>query len=44
MEKMGMGYDADGEMVDGPVEALLGTVEGGMAVEKMWMEPVTENP
>ena len=44
IEKMGMGYDADGNMVDGPVEALLGTVEGGMAVDKMWMEPVTENP
>ena len=44
IEKMGMGYDADGMMVDGPVEALLGTVEAGMAVEKMWMEPVTENP
>jgi FtsP/CotA-like multicopper oxidase with cupredoxin domain len=44
IEKMGMGYDADGEMVDGPVEALLGTVEDGMAVEKMWAEPVTENP
>ena len=44
IEKMGMGYDKDGNMVDGPVEALLGTVEAGMAVEKMWMEPVTENP
>jgi spore coat protein A len=44
IEKMGMGYDAVGNMVDGPVEALLGTVEAGMAVEKMWMEPITENP
>ena len=44
IEKMGMGQDADGIMVDGPVEAVLGTVEGGYAVEKMWMEPVTENP
>jgi spore coat protein A, manganese oxidase len=44
IEKMGMGYDAEGSMVDGPVEALLGTVEAGTAVEKMWMEPVTENP
>jgi spore coat protein A, manganese oxidase len=44
IEKMGMGYDAGGVEVDGPVEALLGTVEAGMAVEKMWMEPVTENP
>jgi FtsP/CotA-like multicopper oxidase with cupredoxin domain len=39
-----MGFDADGMMVEGPVEALLGTVEAGNAVEKMWMEPVTENP
>ena len=39
-----MGHLADGTMTDGPVEAVLGTVEGGMAVDKMWMEPVTENP
>jgi spore coat protein A, manganese oxidase len=44
IEKMGMGYDADGMMVDGPVEALLGTVEAGIPMEKMWMEPITENP
>jgi len=44
IEKMGMGYDANGEMLDGPVEALLGTVDAGMATERMWMEPVTENP
>ncbi|MEO8355875.1 MAG: multicopper oxidase domain-containing protein [Chloroflexota bacterium] len=44
IEKMGMGYDADGEEVEGPVEALLGTVENGIATEKMWMEHVTENP
>jgi hypothetical protein len=44
IEKMGMGYDANGMEVEGPVEALLGTVESGMAVEKLWMDPVTENP
>ena len=44
IEKMGMGVDASGEMLDGPVEALLGTVEGGSAVEYLWMDPVTENP
>jgi spore coat protein A, manganese oxidase len=44
IEKMGMGYDADGMMVDGPVEAVLGTVEAGVAVDRMWSEPVTENP
>jgi FtsP/CotA-like multicopper oxidase with cupredoxin domain len=44
IEKMGMGYDALGNMVEGPVEALLGTVDAGTAVEKLWMEPVTENP
>jgi FtsP/CotA-like multicopper oxidase with cupredoxin domain len=44
IEKMGMGYDATGMMVDGPVEALLGTIEAGLPVEKMWMEPITENP
>ena len=44
IEKMGMGYDASGNMVEGPVEALLGTVESGTAVEKLWMDPITENP
>ena len=44
IEKMGMGYDADDIMVDGPVEALLGTVDAGVPMERMWMEPVTENP
>ncbi len=48
IEKMGMSTTPDPENPDdflmGPVEALLGTVEAGMAVEKMWMEPVTENP
>ena len=44
IEKMGMGHDADGNELEGPVEALLGTVESGMAVDKLWMQPVTENP
>jgi FtsP/CotA-like multicopper oxidase with cupredoxin domain len=44
IEKMGMGYDANGVMVDGPIEALLGSVVGGNAVENLWMDPVTENP
>ena len=34
IEKMGMGYDATGNMVEGPVEALLGTVEAGIKVLK----------
>jgi FtsP/CotA-like multicopper oxidase with cupredoxin domain len=32
------------EFHDGPAEAVLGTVEEGMAIHKMWMDPVTENP
>jgi FtsP/CotA-like multicopper oxidase with cupredoxin domain len=52
IEMMGMGYDANG-MVEGPVEALLGTVgpdgidpntPAGVWAERKWMEPVTENP
>jgi FtsP/CotA-like multicopper oxidase with cupredoxin domain len=49
IEKMGMGYDANG-MAEGPVEALLGTIAGNpnlapsVFVKKLWMEPVTENP
>ena len=38
MEEMSMYYD-------GPAAAMLGTVDNtGMAMHKMWMEPVTENP
>jgi len=44
IEVMGMGVDEDGEMVEGPLEAVLGTVEAGEAVEKMWADPVSENP
>ncbi len=44
IEEMGMGYDADGEMVDGPVDAVLGTVKDGAPHANMWTDPVTENP
>jgi len=44
IEKMGEGFDADGEEVEGPVEALLGVVADGVAVERLWMDEVTENP
>ena len=45
IEKMGMGHDANGEHLEGPVEALLGRVGvDGIPVSQMWMEPVTENP
>ena len=45
IEKMGMGHDADGNEVEGPVEALLGTVEvDGFTEEKLWMDAVSENP
>jgi len=45
IEKMGTGSDAQGNELEGPVEALLGNVDGnGHAVPGLWMEPVTENP
>ncbi len=44
IEKMGMGIDAQGTPLEGPVEALLGRVVGGMPVEDLWMDPITENP
>jgi FtsP/CotA-like multicopper oxidase with cupredoxin domain len=45
IEKAGVGFDADDVPVEGPIEALLGTVDAaGMLVEKKWMDPVTENP
>ncbi|OGO56212.1 MAG: bilirubin oxidase [Chloroflexi bacterium RBG_16_69_14] len=44
IEKAGAGEDDDGEEVEGPIEAVLGTVEAGQTVEYLWMDPVTENP
>jgi len=44
IEVMGEGYDAGGALAEGPVEAVLGNVEAGTAVERKWMEPVTETP
>jgi FtsP/CotA-like multicopper oxidase with cupredoxin domain len=53
IEVMGMGYDANNVDVEGPVEAVLGTVgpdeidqttQPGFWTERKWMEKVTENP
>jgi FtsP/CotA-like multicopper oxidase with cupredoxin domain len=53
IEKMGVGLDANGDPLEGPVEALLGTVgpdgidpttPAGTWTERLWMDPVTENP
>jgi FtsP/CotA-like multicopper oxidase with cupredoxin domain len=45
IEKMGEGFDAEGEEVEGPVEALLGFVDlAGNAVELKWEDDVNENP
>jgi len=53
IEKMGMGYDVNGDPLEGPVEALLGTVgpdnidptvPAGVWTERKWAEPVTEDP
>jgi spore coat protein A, manganese oxidase len=49
IEKAGVGFDEEEEEeeaseVEGPIEALLGNVVDGVAVEKMWMEPVIDNP
>ena len=44
IERAGVGFDADGNEVEGPVEALLGIVASGHADGRLWMDPVTENP
>jgi FtsP/CotA-like multicopper oxidase with cupredoxin domain len=44
IEEADQGEDADGEEVEGPVEALLGTVGGGLVEKKLWMDAVSENP
>jgi FtsP/CotA-like multicopper oxidase with cupredoxin domain len=44
IERSGMGYDVDGNAVEGPIEALLGRVADGVAHEALWADAVTENP
>jgi FtsP/CotA-like multicopper oxidase with cupredoxin domain len=44
IERMGMGHDASRGPLEGPVEALLGVVIDGVLVERLWMDPVSENP
>jgi FtsP/CotA-like multicopper oxidase with cupredoxin domain len=53
IEKAGKGVDASGDEIEGPIEALLGTVgpdaidatvPDGVWTERLWMDPLTENP
>jgi len=45
IEKADEGVGEEEEEVEGPVEALLGTVDAeGFWTERKWMDPVTENP
>jgi len=50
IEEAGTGEDANGGGVEGPVEALLGTVADdpnvapGIWTQRLWMDPVTETP
>src|SRR5215207_6763995 len=44
IEKADTGLDEADEEVEGPVEALLGTVADGVWTEREWADPVTENP
>src|SRR4030095_8006913 len=37
IEEAGEGADEEGEDVEGPVEALLGTVAAGVVTERKWM-------
>ena len=44
IEEASEGADEEGEEVEGPVEALLGTVTAGVFTKRKWMDAVTENP
>ena len=49
IEKAGVGEGEESEPgeeveVEGPIEALLGNVVDGLLVERLWMDPVSENP
>jgi len=44
IEVADFGADTNSAEVEGPVEALLGTLSSGLWVEQKWMDPVTETP
>jgi spore coat protein A len=44
IELMGEGVDDEGEPLEGPTEAVLGTVEAGLPIAYEWADEVTENP
>ena len=44
IEEADVGLNEAEEEVEGPVEALLGIVQSGFTVKKLWMDDVTENP
>jgi FtsP/CotA-like multicopper oxidase with cupredoxin domain len=44
IELMGAGVDRDGNPVEGPAEAVLGTADGGWPLERSWDDLITENP
>jgi FtsP/CotA-like multicopper oxidase with cupredoxin domain len=45
IESAATGRDEEGEEAEGPIAALLGVVDGdGVAVARMWSDPVTESP
>jgi spore coat protein A len=44
IEKADTGADEEDGEIEGPVEALLGTVSDGVWTERKWMDEVTENP
>ena len=44
IENAGEGENGDGDEVEGPIEALLGTVAAGVWTARKWVEPVTETP
>lgn len=44
IEKSAIGFDADGQPVEGPTEAVLGIVDAGVPVPLDWDDEVTDNP
>lgn len=44
IEKADEGVGEEEDEIEGPVEALLGTVTDGIWTERLWMDRVTENP
>ncbi|WP_438856229.1 multicopper oxidase family protein [Agromyces sp. M3QZ16-3] len=44
IERSAEGFNDEGDVYEGPAEALLGDIQSGVWTDRVWADPVTENP